>query len=203
MVTTFPTEAADPGEPDVITRAREGDPAAWRALYISLSGRLLLWLRTRPSGDSAADAEDLVMETWLTAAQRIADFTGDSDDFAGWLFGIARNQARNARRRTTRRATSPVDQDEDVVLWGVLDRDEVAESDWLRRTLRLLPPREGEVLACMEVVGLDTASTARALGISTTAVRVARHRGLSRLRSALTDPAVARPVVPAIRSDSG
>lgn len=175
--------ATDAGsERDVVARAREGDAAAWRELYLALSGRLLLWLRSRPSGDSAADPEDLVMETWLVAAQRIADFEGDADDFAGWLFGIARHQALNARRRTTRRATSPGDVPDDPAAWGVAEHDVVAESDWVRRTLRRLPPREGEVLACLEVVGLDVASTAQALGISRSAVRVARHRGLHRLR---------------------
>lgn len=175
-------------DPDLVERARRGDAAAWRELYVALSGRLLLWLRSRPSGDSAADPEDLVMETWLVAAQRIADFSGSTDDFAGWLFGIARHQAINARRRTTRRATSPLDQSEESLVWGVVDHDEVAADDWVRHTLRSLPPREGEVLACMEVVGLDTAATAQALGISTTAVRVARHRGLTKLRKVLSDP---------------
>ena len=53
----------------------------------------------------------------------------------------------------------------------------------MRWKLSGLPPREREVLACLEVVGLDIATTATALGISATAVRVARHRGLRRLRS--------------------
>jgi RNA polymerase sigma-70 factor (ECF subfamily) len=48
--------------------------------------------------------------------------------------------------------------------------------------LAALPQREREVVACMDVVGLDTASAATALGISAVAVRVARHRGLARLR---------------------
>jgi RNA polymerase sigma-70 factor, ECF subfamily len=46
------------------------------------------------------------------------------------------------------------------------------------------------VVACIDVVGLDVASTAAALDMKTTAVRVARHRGLRRLRSlgALVSP---------------
>ena len=44
--------------------------------------------------------EDLASETWLTAASKIADFRGSSSDFAGWLFGIARLQARNVERRS-------------------------------------------------------------------------------------------------------
>lgn len=169
-------------EPDLVERARAGDPAAWRELYLSLSGRLLTWLRARPSGDVAADPDDLVMETWLVAAERIADFRGDESDFAGWLFGIARRQAANARRRTTRRATTPGDVPE-TAGHGSPEPD-VAGADWIRRTLSRLPPREADVLACIDVTGLDVATTAAALGISRAAVRVAHHRGLSRLRRA-------------------
>jgi RNA polymerase sigma-70 factor, ECF subfamily len=177
----------DEPEPDVVERARSGDPAAWRELYLSLSGRLLLWLRARPSGDTAVTAEDLVMEVWLVAADKIADFKGTSDDFAGWLFGIARNQAANARRRSQRRATQPVDVTAHHDIWGSIEDRELTGEDWVRRMLAQLPPREGEVLALMEVVGLDTANTAKALGINPTAVRVARHRGLGRLRRLLAD----------------
>lgn len=51
--------------------------------------------------------------------------------------------------------------------------------------LATLPQREAETIACVDVVGLDTATTARALGINAPAVRVARHRGLRRLRRLL------------------
>jgi RNA polymerase sigma-70 factor (ECF subfamily) len=183
-------------EPDLVEKARVGDPEAWRELYESLTGRLSVWLRTRPSGDCAVSAEDLVAETWLVAAQRLVHFTGTHDDFAGWLFGIARNLAVNARRRSLRRRTDP-HAVADETHWGIQDNrtPEVDGTDWVRRTLATLPPREGEVLACTEVVGLDVATTATLLGISGTAVRVARHRGLSKLRrtDAAGDPAAWRP----------
>jgi len=51
---------------------------------------------------------------------------------------------------------------------------------WL---LSHLPEREREVVACLEVVGLDVSSTAAALGMSRSAVRVAHHRGLKKLRA--------------------
>ena len=170
-------------EPDLVERARTGDPDAWRELYESLTGRLALWLRTRPSGDSAVSAEDLVAETWLVAAQRLVHFTGGRDDFAAWLFGIARNLAVNTRRRSLRRRTDP-QAVADETHWGVQETPttRVDGTDWVRRTLATLPPREGEVLACTEVVGLDIQTTATLLGISATAVRVARHRGLAKLR---------------------
>ena len=172
-------------EADLVERARLGDPEAWRELYESLTGRLSVWLHTRPCGDSAVSVEDLVAETWLVAAQRLVHFTGSPDDFAGWLFGIARNLASNTHRRSLRRRTDPHPVDGETH-WGTetSHASEVDGTDWVRRTLAVLPPREGEVLACTEVVGLDVAATATLLGISATAARVARHRGLTRLRRA-------------------
>lgn len=187
-------------EDELIARARDGDPDAWRELYESLTGRLLVWLRARPSGDVLAAPDDLVAETWLVAARSIADFEGDRDAFAGWLFGIARNNARAARRRTSRRATSPV---EPADLGNVVPlrrhlaapgtAEHVTGADWTRRVLAELPEREREVLTCTEVAGLSNQQTAVALGISATAVRVARHRGLTRLRRTLPAPGLTAP----------
>lgn len=193
---------------DLVSRAGAGDPAAWRELYTSHAGRLIRWLGSMPSSDVAADAEDIAAEAWLTAAQKIATFSGSSSDFAGWLFGIARNASLNTRRRSARRATAPhaVDPDHPHA-WGIIDdaSDQVAGADFTRRLLSHLPPREAEVVASLDVVGLDVAATAQALGISSMAVRVARHRGLGRLRKLMpaepavtwVSPPVRRPVSPA------
>lgn len=168
-------------EDDIVRRAREGDADAWRELYRAHAGRLVVWLGTRSSGDGAVSAEDLAAEAWLTAAHKIPEFSGTSSDFAGWLFGIARNLESNLRRRSDRRRTDPT---EDVGRHASTEGPEpwLVGRDWVRRALASLPPRERDVVGCIDVVGLDVASTARALGISAVAVRVAHHRGLKRLR---------------------
>jgi RNA polymerase sigma-70 factor (ECF subfamily) len=169
-----------------ITLAKNGDHAAWRVLYTAHGGRLLVWLRSLPSGDPGVAAEDLASEAWLTAASKIADFRGSSSDFAGWLFGIARLQAHNAKRRTTRRRTAPATT-EILDLAGTGHTPAASatpDSDgWISWVLSHLPERERQVVACLEVVGLDVASTAAALGMSGSAVRVAHHRGLKKLRA--------------------
>ncbi len=166
---------------DVVNRAKEGDPEAWRELYRAHAGRLVIWLNTRPSGDAAVAPEDLAADTWLTAAQKVADFTGSADEFAGWLFGIARKLSANSRRRSVRRVTSPAAEPPDRI--GSEGHESgVTGHAWVMQALAVLPPRERDVVACLEVVGLDVAGTARALGITPVAVRVARHRGLRRLR---------------------
>lgn len=166
---------------DVVHRAKNGDPEAWRELYRAHAGRLVVWLNTRPSGDAAIASEDLAAETWLTAAQKVADFTGSADEFAGWLFGIARKLSANSRRRSVRRVTSPSAAPPDL-LGSESHESGVSGHDWVMKALAVLPPRERDVIACLEVVGLDVAATARALGITPVATRVARHRGLRRLR---------------------
>lgn len=166
---------------DLVARAKTGDASAWRELYRAHAGRLLVWLQSRPSGDVAVSAEDLCAEAWLTAAQKIAEFTGTADEFAGWLFGVARNLSSNARRRSSRRLTEPA---AEPPATATVDGPEphLVGRDSVNRALAHLSARERDVVACTEVVGLDVESTARALGISTVAVRVARHRGLARLR---------------------
>lgn len=169
---------------DLVARAKRGDPEAWRELYRSHAGRLVVWLGTRPSGDAAVTPEDLAAEAWLVAAQKIAGFTGTGDDFAGWLFGIARHLGANTRRRSDRRSTTPTDTFTTTAT-PVLEGPEayIVGRDWIQRALAALPEREREVVACRDVVGLDVEATARALGLSSVAVRVAHHRGLRRLRS--------------------
>lgn len=184
---------------DLIARARAGDEAAWAELYRSHAGRLLAWLRTMPSGDAAAAPEDIAADAWLTAARSFQGFTGGSDDFAGWLFSIARNVANNRRRTSIRRATSPHDPAlPNGVDWGIThDASQVVlGADATRRLLSHLSPREAEVIACIDVVGLDATATSQALGMSVTAVRVARHRGLKRLRAIVNRDLTTGPARP-------
>lgn len=171
---------------ETIAAAKEGDPAAWRALYTAHAGRLVVWLRTLPTGDAGISAEDLASETWLTAARRIADFRGTSTDFAGWLFGIARLQRRNAMRRSSRRRTAPATTDtlEQSHHEHAPDAGSGAESEgWVDWLLGHLPERERQVVACIDVVGLDVAATAVALQMTASAVRVAHHRAVKRMRA--------------------
>lgn len=181
-MTAVGTQTVD--DDDCVARARAGDAEAWRVLYGDVAGRLLQWLRTTHLTATRSDAEDVAGEAWLVAARRIHDFHGGRDDFAGWLFGIAHHVAVNERRKATRRATSPTD------TFSYVDRlpdpaVRVSNDDLTARLLARLPAREAMVVACLDVVGLDVAGTAEALGISRGAVRVAHHRALGRLRSAL------------------
>jgi RNA polymerase sigma-70 factor (ECF subfamily) len=185
----------DTSDDDVIAAAKQGDQEAWRTLYAHVGGRLVAWVAAQSVIDAALDAEDVANETWLTAARRVAEFTGDRDAFAGWLFVIARNITVNANRRSLRRDTMPTAQDpreltahqsEDV-------GDATASRDQVRRLLAMLTERERDVVACIDVAGLDAGTTGHVLGISRTSVRVAHHRAIKRLQSLLAADASPPP----------
>lgn len=178
---------------DLVQRARRGEEHAWAELYAEHAGRLLSWVRHLPHADPAADAEDVAAETWLTAAGKIGEFHGDREDFGCWLFGIARNVARSRLRTACSRATCSLGPAGlDALLTARLGRGaaEVVEdlaggvvgADHARSLIARLPAREAEVLTCLDVVGLDVETTCRTLGLKAGAVRVARMRGLRRLR---------------------
>lgn len=168
----------------LVAAAKNGDPQAWRTLHQAHTGRLIAWLSTRPTGDSVAAPEDIAAEAWLIAASKIADFHGSSSDFAGYLFGIAHKLSASAHRRSLRRSTDPGEVE--AHLPAEPDPTESVDTrDWLRDALASLPEREREVVALVDGLGFDNREAAAALGISAVAVRVARHRGLRRLRGRL------------------
>jgi RNA polymerase sigma-70 factor (ECF subfamily) len=178
---------------EIVARAKAGDAEAWRELYRAHAGRLVTWLATRPSGDSMVAAEDVAAEAWLVAADKVADFHGSSSDFAGWLFGIARKIGGSTKRRSDRRRTSPSDPTDLTALADLADGQGHGSDptlvldggDWVRRALATLPPRERDAVGLVEGLGFDQQGAARVLGISPVALRVARHRGLRRLRREL------------------
>jgi RNA polymerase sigma-70 factor, ECF subfamily len=187
------------GDDPTIRQAKAGDADAWRQLYEQAGGRLVVWLRAQPQLDAALDADDIAHDAWVTAAGKIADFTGGVSDFTGWLFAIARNLSLNANRRSLRRGNSPLDSEELAVTrrLSVVDQTPLAvQLDWTRRLLARLPAREAQVVACIDVVGLDVAATSASLEISATAVRVAHHRALRKLRALIDDPRLDADVSP-------
>lgn len=76
--------------------------AYWRAdfgqLYLRYRDPLFRYVR-RLSG-SEDEAADLTARTFERALAKLHTYRGDGAGFAPWLFRIARNQVRDARRRT-------------------------------------------------------------------------------------------------------
>jgi RNA polymerase sigma-70 factor, ECF subfamily len=173
-----------PGSDEEVTEAlrlaRAGDESGFRFLWQQLQPRLLRFLRVY----GCAEPEDVASETWLHAIRDLHRFSGDADDFRGWLFSIARHRAIDATRSRARFI--------DRLLRQHFVREEdhkPAEAEVLaalttREAIKLvaaLPPDQRDAVALRVIAGLDTEAAASILRKSPGSVRVALHRGLKAL----------------------
>jgi RNA polymerase sigma-70 factor (ECF subfamily) len=141
------------------------------------------------------DSADLVAETFAVAYERRARFRDRGKPGAAWLFGIARNELGQyrRRRRVEMRAVRrlgvqvPLLDDESIErVETLIDLEPYAAR--LRVALRKLGPNEQDALRLRFMEDMDYRSVAGALGCSEGAARVRVHRGLTRLAKLMEVP---------------
>ncbi len=178
--------AGVPVDSRTVVRAVAGNEGAFTDLYRQLHPRTLRYAATLVG----PDAEDVTAEAWLQVAQGVHSFAGDLDAFRGWVATIVRHRALDHLRARARR---PVVYD-DVVTTLTRPAPDDTEHEVLTREatgravalIATLPPDQAEAVMLRAVMGLDVAATAALLGKRPGAVRVACHRGLTRLAQTLT-----------------
>jgi RNA polymerase sigma-70 factor (ECF subfamily) len=107
-MTSALTLAADarpaPHDDADVLAAIAGDEHAFDRLYTRYLPSVYRYLRTRSGGPE--DAADLTQLVFLNAFRKLGSYRADASGFAPWLFGIARNAARDAHRRGSAPAIS-------------------------------------------------------------------------------------------------
>lgn len=129
----------------------------------------------------AADAEEIVMDTLVTAWQR-ADQLRDDAALRTWLLRIATRHALSRRRR--RRPAQPLAAARSLSSEAEPSADRVAVAD----ALAALPRRMRAAVALHHVAGLTVPETADAMGTSQNTVKSQLRDGMARLRAALMTP---------------
>jgi RNA polymerase sigma factor (sigma-70 family) len=155
--------------------------------------RLLRDLCYRMTG-SAADADDLVQETFVRAMERPPRDT--ERPWRPWLVRVAVNLARDSLRRRRRRAyvgpwlPAPVETGDDASPAAYEPTSTEGRYDLLESVtfafllaLEVLTPLQRAVLLLTEVFEYSAAETARALGISVANVRTTHHRARRAMRA--------------------
>jgi RNA polymerase sigma factor (sigma-70 family) len=143
--------------------------------------------------DRAADVDDLVAATFEVAWCQL-DAVPAGDEAIPWLFAVARNHLRNARRKTQREAafiaalTPTVPTSAEMAVQG---REEFAET---MRALAQLRPLDRDLILLVTWDELTPSGAGRVLGLRPNAARSRLHRARQRLAALLeaeTPPASA------------
>ena len=178
----------------LVRDARAGDRHALGQLYDTYRDRVARFATGR-LGDPEK-AEDVTSETFEAVCRNLGSYRAGTD-FEAWLFTIAhRRVADHFRRRYRRREVAldeavpgeegharpgavPAVAGPEEALLAAERRAEVAGA------FRRLRPDQQEVLALRVLGGLSAVQVGEVLGKSEGAVRVAQHRALQSLRTAM------------------
>ncbi len=133
-------------------------------------------------------ADDIAQEVCLAVMTALPRYRDQGRPFLAFVYGIAAHKVADAHRAAARDLSHPVEKlpesysAQSTPEQSAIEAESVARMNQL---LEVLPAKQREILILRVVVGLSAEETADALGTTSGAVRVAQHRGLARLRSAL------------------
>jgi RNA polymerase sigma-70 factor (ECF subfamily) len=161
-----PANQAVDTDAGLVTRARNGDGAAFEQLYLRHRDHMYT-LCLNLCGDRE-QAQDLLQDAFLRAYRALPGFRGGSQ-FTTWLYRIVLNLCRDAARRR-RRSPDPVS------ALPSTDPATVTTISQARQALRLLGPRHRAVLALRYSQSLSYREIAELLGWSLPRVKVTLHR---------------------------
>jgi RNA polymerase sigma-70 factor (ECF subfamily) len=191
-----PADAPELSDYGLVERVRAGDAAAFELIMRRHNRRLFRLARSVLR--NAAEAEDVVQETYVRGFARLDEFRGP-DGFPAWLARIAYNEAlgrvRGAERvvslydylsagdgdgdvRRIETMTSPHPDPERLTGYGELRR-------MLEDAIDALPDEFRAVFMLRAVEGMSVAETAEALSIPPETVKTRLHRARHRLQEAL------------------
>jgi RNA polymerase sigma-70 factor (ECF subfamily) len=199
-----PRAAADPQQTTSLTllqRLRANDSDAWCVMVQLYTPLVHHWCAR--GGVRGADAEDVAQEVFHAATTHLENFRRDrpGDSFRGWLRGITRHMVLQHFRRGARHPQASGGTDAllrlqnvevDSAAGGPDDEDPAEELDGLRRRALELVRGEFEertwrAFWLTVVEGRSPVDIAPDLGVSPTAVRMAKSRVLRRLKEEFGD----------------
>ena len=191
---SYEKERPESAEAALVARAAAGDFGAFEELVRSTEAKLYAHLLRMT--ENAADAKELLQESYLSAYRNLGTFKGDSA-FSTWIYRIATNHAlmhfRKKRPESGFEELSVPTHEElksrNISDWD-MDPYEAAHKKEVKRILdeaiSSLPPVYRAVVSLRDIEGLSTEETAERLGINAGAVKTRLHRARIHLRELLS-----------------
>jgi RNA polymerase sigma-70 factor, ECF subfamily len=164
---------------EAVGRAREGDHAAVRYLYVRFAGEVENYVRSIVR--DSHEAEDIAHNVFAKLVPSLRYYEERSVPFAAWILRVARNAALDNLRQRRAVPCEDIRTVDSRQVEGVFSP--AAES--LRHALAELPDEQRRVVLMRHIVGLSPSEIASRLGKSEGSVHALHHRGRGALRAAL------------------
>lgn len=181
----------------VVAAAVGGDGVAAGDLLAFLRPIVVRYCRTKLGRvqRTFVAADDVAQEVCLAVFRALPTYKQLGRPFLSFVYGIAAHKVADVHRAAARDRSQPTSETPDVMV-----EDEDPEQIALRRELvertggllRMLTPRQRDILVMRIVLGLSAQETADMVGTTADAVRVAQHRALNRLRRTVQRTPAAR-----------
>ncbi|BBX48321.1 ECF RNA polymerase sigma factor SigD [Mycobacterium cookii] len=174
----------------VVARAVAGDRNALRDVLETIRPIVVRYCRARLGTveRNGLSADDVAQEVCLATVMALPRYRDRGRPFLAFVYGIAAHKVADAFRAAGRDPSYPTATipDHRSAEPGPEQTAIDAESATrMSELLDLLPGKQREILILRIVVGLSAEETAEAVGSTAGAVRVAQHRALARLKSAI------------------
>jgi RNA polymerase sigma-70 factor (ECF subfamily) len=199
----FPLATLSPSDEQLARRAQRGCADSFDELIRRFQAPVLHFLQHR---DAAAEAEDLLQETFVRAFTRLEQYRWPWR-FSTWLFTIARRVSINHYRRT--QGVSWPKGDAAAIRWAASAASGPAETAAREDSRRYLWARAAECLSEQQwtalwlhyVEDMPTRQVAAVLGCSRVAVKTMIHRARKKLLPLVQELGPDRPALAAAMAE--
>jgi RNA polymerase sigma-70 factor (ECF subfamily) len=160
-----------------VARAREGDEAAFRFLYLRFSNNIYGYVRSIVRDDH--EAEDVTQQVFAKLMTSLVKYNDRGTPFFGWLLRLARNVAidhlRSNRLTPCEEIHHPREQ----------SQTESDDALSVRAALATLPEDQRAVVILRHVMGFSPVEIADQMGRTESSIHGLHHRGRRALRQEL------------------
>ncbi len=174
----------------VVADAVAGDRDALREVLEIIRPIVVRYCRARVGTleRSGLSADDVAQEVCLAAVMALPRYRDRGRPFLAFVYGIAAHKVADAYRAVGRDLSYPTESVPERSSTQAGPEQSAMDADSVTRMsalLDVLPGKQRDILILRVVVGLSAEETAEAIGSTAGAVRVAQHRALARLKSAI------------------
>lgn len=170
---------------DLLPAAIARDRRAVNRLIQLIHPKVVLFCRGKLSANGYPTPDDVAQDACIAVAKALPSFEDRGVPFMAFVYQIARNKITDAYRYQERDMSDPVDEipeggsftDSPEEVYLNLD-----SCNDLARKLDILSEKSREIILLRVVHGYSAEETARIVGSKPTAVRVAQHRAVMKLK---------------------